>query len=419
MNGKFFDIPFRTLTAQSDFTCPDGEVATATNVSGLSSSGENIDSSSFTDLKDYPAFPPSPEVNFALVRSVLPGWHLLPDLYPTKTVVTERPGLESWTAVASSLFSRFKTEAWNNDLFVMPFYAAAVWKTYDGAYLSPSNPVLMIPNSDVPLIATDGDTADTELDMKVVGALCNLHFKVKTSEALRDWKERIESLTILRSEPLQRYDSVSSFLPIRRATVDSYCESMDPATGVVAKRTICTQTLPLAWRANRYGKLGADDGEEYEGKTFYPFASVKFGNVDLAGDWINLSAGSGLVRMAGNAEGIKYKSLTGGQGSDSRSETVQFIGTGNEVRIITRPLKLGGASLLKRVISIHLRGNYTPSKLSMAVYASRDMIKWWKVAKREGGTVVVLPRSPFRFFKLKITGRLEVGENLQGFSVVL
>ena len=45
------------------------------------------------------------------------------------------------------------------------------------------------------------------------------------------------------------------------------------------------------------------------------------------------------------------------------------------------------------------------------------MLKWWCISRREGGTMVVLPRSVFRFYKVGITGMLQQGETLEGLAV--
>lgn len=96
--------------------------------------------------------------------------------------------------------------------------------------------------------------------------------------------------------------------------------------------------------------------------------------------------------------------------------TCAVWGTGEEMRLVTRPIKLSGAGELKKVRRIALRGNYDPSKLTVIIHASRDMMQWWPVAKRKGGTVLFLPHSSFRFYKIEISGQLAETQNLQGLS---
>lgn len=392
MDSKFFDIPFRTISSDSDFCCKDGEV--------LISDDESV-SDVFTDssinLTDL--------ISFALVRETLPGWHVNPDVFPMKTLIASEPSMEYWTKLASQLLSRFISEADNNSLFVAPFYVMAAWKTKSGNFLSPSQPRFMIPNSSVPLVATDGDIRSSELDFKVAGALGCLYFKMKTSEILRDYIGKIDSLVILVSSPAQSYDSYHSFLPEKHVTTVSFCESLDPKTGEIAKRRICTETLGLAWKAN--------ESETIKSNTlkFYPFAEVPLSEVDLAREWTRcepINSDYKEIKASYSYDEILKSS------NDFKGGLTIIEGNDEEIDITTRPLKLSGAGKLKRVTKIYLRGKYTPGNLKIKVLASRDMLKWWCISSRKGGTVVSLPGSLFRFYKVNVSGFLAQGENLQG-----
>lgn len=395
MSSKFFDIPFRKISSDSDFICKDGEIFLADNV--IIKEGQDT---AFPYLEGLDTHPPVPEVDFALVRTTLPGWHIHPDNYPVKTLPASDPSMEYWTKLGAQLLSQFRSEADMQNKFVSPFYAMAVWKTVTGHYLSPSLRQLMTPNSAVPLVATDGEITAKELEFKIAGAVCDLYIKMRAPEILRDWVGKIASLELLVSNNLHSYDSFQAFLPSKHVTTDSYCESLDLSTGVIAKRRICTDTLSLAWKANT-----RELRDEIQGIKYYCIASIPLGEVDLYEDWKSIGD-----------KGFGIRDYGFGINDEGLSMTCAVWGTGEEMRLVTRPIKLSGAGELKKVRWIALRGNYDPSKLTVTIHASRDMMQWWPVAKRKGGTVLFLPHSSFRFYKIEISGHLAETQNLQGLS---
>lgn len=411
------NITFRNKTDDSDFSCRDGELQEASNVI-VKAGSYPIDLEGAAD--DIYADVPAPEIDFALVRSILPEWHALPDNYPEKTLTTDQPSMDYWTKAGSEVLTLFKSEAEFRNLFVAPFFASAAWKTMAGNYLAPVAPTLLIPNSNVPLVTTDGEISSLQLSLKVAAAVCSLYCKMKASEILRDWVGKIKSLEILVSEPLQNYDSFHAFLPIVRATTDNYCVSLDPATGIESRQQICTQTLPLAWKAIVKGSEleNTDTNEIYSSLKFHPFASIPLREADLAGSWHPAGLETGkIIRSYGT--GITFTDLSISSSKEIKSQTVIIEGKGEDISVITRPLKLTGADVFKKAIRVYLRGDYDPSALTIRLHASHDMMRWWCIAERKGGTMVFLPRSSFRFYKLEITGRLDKGNNLQGFSITI
>lgn len=398
MSSKIFDIPFRTKSNNSDFICKDGEILEYDNAT--LNDGLNTDVS----LENLPV----PETDFALVRTVLPGWHINPDVFPSKTLIASNPSMEYWTKLGAQLLSQFQSEASLQKLFVAPFYVLAVWKTMDGHYVSPSSPLMLVPNSNVPLVATNSDIDSKELDFKIAGAVCSLYFRIKAPETLRDWVGKISSLELLVSGPLQTYDTFHAFLPYKHVTTDSYCESLDLKSGEIAKRRICTETLNLAWKANT-SSAGSSTGT---GIKYQSFASIPFGDIDLYDSWKPVPLSFTLEEN----QKISYEEIEKGSSVASVSLPVQIEGKGETVRIITRPIKLSGGGKLKIVDKVHLRGDYDPALLTILIHGSRDMLTWWCISKRKGVSVVSLPRSRFRFFKIEVVGYLAKSHKLQGLT---
>ena len=404
MGSKFFDIQFRSHSSDSDFACRDGEVNgdEVNGDKGYGDGGYRDEGYGINGDKGYGGI--GIDIQFGLVRDTLRGWHANPDQFPMKTLVATEGSMEYWTRLGAQLLARFKNEAGLQGLFVAPFYVMAAWKMADGGYMSPTEPVLMMPNSVVPLVATDGDVTATELEFKIAAAVCSLYFRMAAPEALRDWVGKIESLEIFVSEPLIDYDTFSAFLPSRHVTTDNHCESLDPVSGVISRQRVCTETLQLAWSANQKGSWSVD-----KGRKFYAIASVPLSEVDLAEEWTGAGIRDGIYGDKGS--GMTFEEISGRRGS---SVPIVIEGKDEETEVETRPLKLSGAGELKRISRVYLRGNYDPAAITMRVYGSRDMLTWWKIAERRGGSAVALPYASFRFFRVAVSGMLRRGETLEG-----
>lgn len=404
MDSKFFNIPFRTCSSDSDFSCKDGEVY-GLKPGSLQYWAEELDS---------PA--PLPQIEFGIVREILKGWHSNPDVYPSKTLVASEPSMEYWNKLAAQLLSQFRNEADLQNLFVAPFYVMAAWKTYEGNYLSPTSPILLVPNSSIPLVTTDGDTSSRELVFKIAGAIGRLYYKLKTPETLRDWIGKIESLEIFVSDPLQKYSTYDSLLPSKHISTDNYCESLDLVSGEITKERICIETLSLAWKANLNGH------KEIEAIRYYPFGNLPLSDM-APGDkpiWKAIEKDSliNLTPYPAN-QSFSYEDILNPLFGSGKSEETIIPGKGENVTVVTRPLKLNSGGMLKSVRRVYLRGNFTPSNIKISLYASRDMLKWWCISKRKGGTVIGSSCFSFRFYKLEISGFLSESENLQGFVIEL
>lgn len=394
MGSKFFDIPFRSLSTESDFSCKDGEII------GYGS---------------YLSLPPRPEIDFALVRTHLPGWHNNPDVYPSKTLVASEPSMEYRSSLAASLLAQFQADASLQSLFISPFYILGAWKTYTGTYLCASDPVLMIPNSEAPLVATDDDLSSQDLTFKIAAAICRPYFKIKAPEVLRDWVGKIKSLEILVSAPLFSYDTFHAFLPLRNVSTDSYCGSLDIQTGVIADRRICTDTLKMAWKplTKGIGDFISDTDTFPSSLKYFRLASIPLSEVDLASDWTNPSS-LGTVNL-NYLFSLSYAEITGE--TQDKSHTIVIKGEDKGIDVMTRPLKLSGAGEFKHIRRVHLRGNFDPALLTLSVYGSRDMLKWLCISQRKGGALALLPHSSFRFYKIGIKGYLASNHTLEGITI--
>ena len=395
-----FDVVFKTRSSLSEFACYDGEIESL-------SGGKNQLPDVWTDET---LTPPPPDVDFAIVRDTLKGWHLIPDDFPSKTIPASSPSMEYWNSMAAQLLSHFVSEASNRGLLVAPFYAMAAWRGTDGRFLSCSKPARLTPNSKVPLVGSFGDISESELEFKIAAALGGLNLRMRAPELLRDFVGIIESLTVFVSQPLHSYDSYHALIPGKRCSTDSYCECLDKETGEISRQTVCTTVMPIGWSAN-LKEIRMES--THNGLTYYPIGAIPLGEVDLWEEWRDIP-----VSLDDEAKaGIQYGKIGEAVGESKSKETV-VEGRGDAIKVLTRPIKLSGAGMLKTIRRVYLRGKYTPSLITITVLGSRDMLKWWKISQRKGGTVVALPGSPMRFYKIQIEGYLAEGENLQGLTLL-
>lgn len=408
MDSKFFDIPFYTVSADSDFCCRDGEVE------GFYTNSSNVAEDLSGDLKRL-----TPKVDFALVRTTLAGWHIHPDVYPSRQMVATNPSTEYWTGVLPQLLNVFQAEAAVQNLFVAPFYAMAVWKTVKNTYIAASEPVMLIPNSEIPTVTTDSALSERELDLKLAAAVCSLRIRFHLNEALRDFTDRIVSLEILVTHPTPNYSSFISYVPMKRVTTHSFSRCLDTETGEIADRRICTETLQFAWKAGNTTSTGIWNvgAAGYENKKFYPLLSIPLSEVDRLEDYTDINNLKSMFVKPEEEGGIPFESTDVLKQGNLKSQRLIIEGDGKEIDITTRPLKLSGAGRLERIRRVYLRGDYRPELLTMKILASRDMMKWWCVAKSRGNTVAAMPEASFRFFKVNVRGTLEEGRNLQGVSI--
>ena len=413
MSSNFFDIPFRTPGPESDFACKDGELEFYDNLAFNPSIGE------WRGTPPWAAELPAADVDFAPVRDVLPGWHAVSDDFPSHTLSASlpsaeyRPTMEYWNEMTARLLQQFKNEAWSRHLFVAPFYVMGVWKTVEGIYLNPSVPELLIPNSQIPPVASFGNIDSEEAEFKIAAAVCRLYFRMRAPEILRRFVGKVASLEIFVSGALHDYGYSSVLLPMLRVVSDSYCRELDPSTGEITNRQVCTETLPTAWRSEAPTLI-----PDFSGLKFYRFATMPLSEVDIADTWNAVGrAGMGSKIYENSSAGIPYVELHGGTTSATSGKNVSIKGQDSEFKVSTRPLKLSGAGVYKKIRHVWLRGRYDPSQITVKVYGSRDMRKWWNIGEDRGRGEALLPMSYFRFYRVEISGYLSEGETLEGLSL--
>lgn len=85
--------------------------------------------------------------------------------------------------------------------------------------------------------------------------------------------------------------------------------------------------------------------------------------------------------------------------------------------LLTRPIKLGAADVLKTVDSVILRGLFHKKAVATALYGSRDLIHWHLVWSSADHYLLGFRGSPYKFFRIAALAELSPGENVYGASI--
>lgn len=85
--------------------------------------------------------------------------------------------------------------------------------------------------------------------------------------------------------------------------------------------------------------------------------------------------------------------------------------------LVTRPIKLDVASMLKTFDTVFLRGLFDKGKVQIALYGSRDNINWHLVHSAKEHYLRGFRGTPYKHFRIVVITNLSIGETLVGASV--
>ena len=254
MSYKTAIIPFRSKSCSGPYLCRDGELEICEGFHTVSSSenplAQSEDGEEGTVLieKDYtiPA-PPLPDVSFRLRGATLSGWHIHPDMTPSRTVRAGKK-TDDWSNEAKEILTSFLEEASGNNLFLRPFFVIAAWKLTDGNYLTPTPPLLMLPNSEAPLISAGASDDIEELEFSVHWMVCRLQYSFRLHPIPEYFRGKIEGLSIMASDPLQLFDLSQGLKDMRPASTANYSHYYDESTGLCQEKRLTSATFPRGWK---------------------------------------------------------------------------------------------------------------------------------------------------------------------------
>lgn len=85
--------------------------------------------------------------------------------------------------------------------------------------------------------------------------------------------------------------------------------------------------------------------------------------------------------------------------------------------LVTRPIKLDVASMLKTFDTVFLRGLFSKGKVQVVLYGSRDNIRWHLVHSAKEHYLRGFRGTPYKYFRIVVITNLSIGETLVGASV--
>lgn len=85
--------------------------------------------------------------------------------------------------------------------------------------------------------------------------------------------------------------------------------------------------------------------------------------------------------------------------------------------LVTRPIKLDVASMLKTFDTVFLRGLFGKGKVKVVLYGSRDNINWHLVHSAKEHYLRGFRGTPYKYFRIVVITNLSIGETLVGASV--
>lgn len=85
--------------------------------------------------------------------------------------------------------------------------------------------------------------------------------------------------------------------------------------------------------------------------------------------------------------------------------------------IVTRPITLGDADMLKTIDTLIQRGNFRSGHVKTALYGSRDLFNWHLVSSSVTHRILNRRGTPYKYFRIAVVCGLEAGESVSGCSV--
>lgn len=252
MKGKVISVLLRNKSAAGDYACADGEIESCDGLVLAAPVESRVgvdDSSPAPGAGGWQGrFPPAPEVEFSLERRVLPGWQGTSDMLPSAEAETKDNTAEGWRKEAARFIGDFMADARLHGLFVEPFFVLAALRLADGSRVSPTSPVLMIPNSEAPIVvAGDADLTVKRMTLRAVAAVCGLRCRVMNAAALREWRGEVTHLDIFVSSPVRLYDEGRDFVGHHRLEISLYSHSYG-SSGRNGECRVAEDVFDMAWK---------------------------------------------------------------------------------------------------------------------------------------------------------------------------
>ncbi|MDE6444480.1 MAG: hypothetical protein K2K64_08705 [Muribaculaceae bacterium] len=226
-------MPLRGRSADGDLICNNGELESFSGVIPLIP-GENLEDmlAEGDPLIQNPSGirrPSVPRIEFSLLRTILPGWSIHPESLPAITVAATDLSEENQRNLAATTLSEMLSAAAGENLFAEPFLVLAAFRTKGGFHISPTPPILMIPNSSAPIVETMTNAETEVIRMSITAAICRLQYRLSPIDDLEEWNDHISHLDIFISSPIPLYERKAPFRSVRRTSFSGFTHSLSPS----------------------------------------------------------------------------------------------------------------------------------------------------------------------------------------------
>lgn len=451
MTGNIYSIPLKPHSLKSDYACPDGEIAGALNltfVNGSLTGGVPSGNNAVVDGSDYEI--PPPTVEFALKQEVVPGWHIHPDMLPSRIMDAPSVGKDTsptesdWGSRAMQVIDAFEEDVARHNLFTQPFLVMAAWRLSDGSHVSPTKPMMMIPNSGAPVVEGSADFTVPTMKMSVIEAACSLRWKLQNDgEAISpespvltsdNQKSPIAGIDIFVSEPVSLYDPKEPAKGFHRFECTNYTRSTG-ADGSTGDRRIYDGTIVQGWKAPAL-EPGYVAYKFNRIKTFRKIAGIDVTDFAPSGDFREVMMDDGSLRVLWALDGYAPEftidsdndTTTQDMTDDSWKAFVpeewnldggDFTTEGDWSVFVTRPLKFDVPEERKQVTGVTLRGVYDRRDVSMALYGSENLMDWRLLVRADRGVIAGLWATKSRFFRLAVKTKATSAQYIQALTITL
>lgn len=450
MKGKIYSIPLRLRSDKSDYSCADGEIAGSLNLQFINGSltgdlltgGNSGTSNSDSEL-------PPPAMEFALRQGIVPGWHIHPDMLPSRIMDAPSVGKDTtptesdWGLRAMQVIDAFEEDAARHNLFMQPFLVIAAWRLSDGSHVSPTKPMMMIPNSGAPVVERSADFTVPTMKMSVIEAACSLQWKLKIDgEAIfpkspilnANPKLPIAGIDIFVSEPISLYDPKEPAKGYHRFECTNFTRSIG-ADGSDGDRLIYGDTIVQGWKAPAL-EAGYVAYKFNRIKTFRKIAGIDVTDFAPSGDFREVMMDDGSLRVLWALDGYAPEftidsdndTTTQDMTDDSWKAFVpeewnldggDFTTEGDWSVFVTRPLKFDVPEERKQVTGVTLRGVYDRRDVSMALYGSENLMDWRLLVRADRGVIAGLWATKSRFFRLAVKTKATSAQYIQALTITL
>ncbi len=108
------------------------------------------------------------------------------------------------TGMVNKFIAKYATE---ENKFISPFFVRYALKLYDGTYVCPSPPCLMIPNRGIsPLAWTLGGTDGHAWDTYIAAVVSQLKYRLTAKNGIEPWRDLVTGVAVAVSSPVWTYN---------------------------------------------------------------------------------------------------------------------------------------------------------------------------------------------------------------------